>query len=200
MSFSNSMEAKEFIISRIAQEARRHNTSLSELERKMLYFSEVCPTLPDMMEVAEKFEAEYDTEKYEKKIRDLSRKAFERDRKESPEIAQLWRDAIKVLRKEDHYVLVMLDVPGPATLDVPRSGADLAKLLVAGLVVAAMLVGAIAAIQWAGHNTHFRIPDYIKLLAFIVVFALACYLAYSDRGKKLGDWLGGFAERVARWF
>jgi hypothetical protein len=194
------MDAKEFIVSRIAQEARRHDISLSELERKMLYFSEVYPRLPDMMEVAEKFEAKYDAEKYEKKIRELSRKAFERDRKESPENARLWRDAIKVLRKEDHYILVMLDVPGLAMPDVPQPGADRAKLLVAALVLAAVLGGAIAAIQWAGHNVHFRIPDYIKLLAFIVAIVLACHLAYSKSGKKLGDWLGSLSERVARWF
>jgi hypothetical protein len=194
------MDAKEFIVSRIIDEASRDNISLSELERKMLYFSEVYPTLPDMMEVAEKFEAKYDTEKYEEKIRGLSRKAFGRDRKESPENAQLWRDAINVLRKEDHYILVMLDVPGPVMPDVPRSGADRAKLLIAGLVLAAVLGSAIAAIQWAGRNIHFKIPDYIKLLAFIVVIALACYLAYSKSGKNLGDWLGSLPERVARWF
>jgi hypothetical protein len=200
MNFSNSMDAKEFIVSRIVEEASLDNVSLSELERKMLYFSEVSPTLPDMMEVAEKFEAKYDTEEYEKKIRRLSRKAFERGRKESPENAQRWRDAIKVLQKEDHYILVMLDVRGPGMPNVPRSWADRAKLLIAGLVLTAVLGSAIAAIQWARDSIHFRIPDYIKLLAFIFVSALACYLAYSARGKKLSDWFGRLAERVGRWF
>jgi len=192
------MDAKEFIVSRIVEEASRQHVGLSELERKMLDFSEGYPTLPDMMGVAEKFEATYDAEKYEEKIRQLSRKVFERDRERSPENAELWRDAIEVLRKEDHYILVMLDFP--LALDVPRSGADQVKLLVAGLVVAAVLGIAIWAVEWAGQHKHFRIPDNIKSLAFILVIALACYLAYSDKGKKLGDSLGGLAKRAARWF
>jgi hypothetical protein len=68
MSFASSMEAKEFLVSRIIEEARKRHVRLSELERKMLYFSEGHPTLPDIMEVNEKFEAEYDNEKYETKI------------------------------------------------------------------------------------------------------------------------------------
>jgi hypothetical protein len=192
------MDAKEFIVSRIVEEASRQHVGLSELERKMLYFSEGYPTLPDMMGVAEKFEATYDAEKYEEKIRQLSRKVFERDQEQSPENAELWRDAIEVLRKEDHYILVMLDFP--LARDVPRSGADQVKLLIAGLVVAAVLGIAIWAVEWGDQHKHFRIPDNIKSLAFILVIALACYLAYSDKGKKLGDSLGGLAKRVARWF
>jgi len=186
------MDAKEFLVARIVAEASQRHVGLSELERKMLYFSEEYPTLPDMMEVSQKFEAEYDDEKYEKKIKKLSRKAFERDQKESPEDVQLWREAIRVLKKEDHYILVMLDVP--------RSAADFARLILAGLVVTAVLVGAIAGLRWAGENILFRIPDDVKLLAFILVFALAYYLVYSDKGRKLADCLGGLAERLARWF
>ena len=192
MSFASSMEAKEFLVSRIIEEARKRHVRLSELERKMLYFSEGYPTLPDIMEVNEKFEAEYDNEKYETKIRGLSRKAFRRDQKESPECVPLWRETIKVLNKEDHYILVMLDVP--------RSAANLIKLVIAGVVVVALGVAAVAAIHWADQNIHFKIPDNVKLLAFIIVFALACYLAYSEKGKEMDEYVRELAKRVARWF
>jgi len=191
MALASSMEAKEFLVSRIVEEASKRHVRLSEPERKMLYFSEGYPTLPDMMEVNEKFEAEYDGEKYESKIRRLSREAFRRDQKESPQNVPLWREAVKVLNKEDHYILVMLDIP--------RSAGDFVKLVVAGLVVVALGAGAIAAIRWADQNTHFRIPDYVKLAAFIIVVALACYLAYSEKGKGVAHYLGDFAKRVARW-
>jgi hypothetical protein len=51
--FHSAREAKEFLISRIVEEARRENIPLSEVERKMLYFSETDWTLPDIMQVNE---------------------------------------------------------------------------------------------------------------------------------------------------
>jgi hypothetical protein len=186
------MEAKEFLASRIIEEASRRHVGLSELERKMLYFSEGYPTLPDIMEVNEKFEVEYDSEKYETKIRRLSRNAFRRDQKESPENVPLWREAVKVLNREDHYIMVMLDVP--------RSVADPAKLVIAGLVVVALGVGAVAAIHWAARITDFRVSDRVKLLAFVLVFALAYYLVYSRKWKVVGKYVDDLVGRVVRWF
>jgi hypothetical protein len=198
MNFSYSMDAKDFIVSRIVEEARRRHTSVSDLERKMLYFSEGYPTLPDMMEVAQEFEAKCDDEKYEAKIRKLSREAFERDKVESPERVQLWRDAIEVLGRGDHYISVMLDVP--LAPNVARWAVDRAKLVMAALVVIAAGVGIIAAIYWVRDNTHIRIPDSIKLPAFFLALLFGYYVVYSDRGKALGDALGSFTDRVARWF
>lgn len=66
--FSNAREAKEFLISRLVAEAQRENVSLSEIERKMLYFSETAWTLPDIMEVNNEFDREYDQAEYENKI------------------------------------------------------------------------------------------------------------------------------------
>lgn len=184
------MAAKDFLVSRIVDEASRRHVALSELEQKMLYFSERYPTLPDMMEVAEKFEAEYDDGGYEKKIKRLSSKAFQRDKRESPENVQLWRGAIRVLKREDHYILVMLDVP--------RSAADTLKLIVAALIAVAVLAGTIAVFRRAGQ--HFRIPDSIRLFVFVFLIALAYYLAYSRKGAKVSSALGNLVERAARWF
>ena len=159
----------------------------------MLFFSEGYPTLRDMMEVNQEFEAQYDDEKYEKKIQKLSRRAFVRDEKESPENIQFWREAIAVLNKEDHYILVMLDVP--------RSAADLSKLILAGLVLTAMLMGAITAFHWADQHVRFRIPDSVDFLILILVLALAYLFTYSVKArKKVGNYLADLMDLVARWF
>jgi hypothetical protein len=69
--------AKEFLVGRIAAEAAREGAPLSEVERKMLYFSETGWTLPDMMQVNEEFDRNYDQNEYEQKIAGLIRN-FER--------------------------------------------------------------------------------------------------------------------------
>jgi hypothetical protein len=101
--------AKEFIISQIVEEAERENVPLSEVERKMLYFTETEETLPDIYEVNTQFDGEYDGAEYEKKIAGLLRNAFRRNGKESVEGKRQWKHAVSDLRKEDHYLLVMVD-------------------------------------------------------------------------------------------
>jgi hypothetical protein len=71
--FADSREAKEFLVERILSQAERDGASLSEIERKMLYFSETAWTLPDIMEVNEEFDRRYDQDGYERKIAQLVR-------------------------------------------------------------------------------------------------------------------------------
>ena len=111
-SFHNARQAKEFLISKIVAEAQRENVSLSDVERKMLYFSESGWSLPDILEVNDEFESEYDRNKYERKIAKLIQNADKHTRKESPEEYKLWWSAIRRLRKEDHYILVMVQIAG----------------------------------------------------------------------------------------
>jgi hypothetical protein len=77
--FHGGREAKEFLISEIVAEAQRENVPLSEVERKMLYFTESGWTLPDIMEVSDNFDREYDQDKYERKIAKLVTQADRRD-------------------------------------------------------------------------------------------------------------------------
>jgi hypothetical protein len=79
--FHTGREPKEFLISKIVEEAQRENVPLSDVERKMLYFTESGWTLPDIMKVSEDFDREYDQDKYERKIAKLVRKADSRIRK-----------------------------------------------------------------------------------------------------------------------
>ena len=57
----------------------------------------------------EQFEREYDDSVYEKKIAGLLRKAHQRYQQESPTGKDHWKQAVADLRKEDHYLLVMVD-------------------------------------------------------------------------------------------
>jgi hypothetical protein len=107
----NAREAKEFLISRIAEEAQRDGAPLSEIERKELYFSESGWTLPDIMSVNEVFERDYDQGSYEKRIKKLVREARNRARKEVAQDVKSWSEAIRILSKEDHYISVMLGHP-----------------------------------------------------------------------------------------
>jgi hypothetical protein len=113
--FSNAREAKEFLVSRIVAEAKRENVALSEVERKMLYFTETAWTLPDIMEVSDEFDRQYDQAKYEKKIAHLIRNETKRLRRENPEEYASWISAARKLKKEDHYISVMVDGAGLPT-------------------------------------------------------------------------------------
>src|SRR5579871_3592808 len=105
----NSTAAKEFLISRVVEEAKLEQVPLSEVERKMLYFTEGNASLPDIYDVNAEFERSYDEGKYEAKIASLLRSARDRDRNESTSREQPWKDALNALKKEDHYILVMVD-------------------------------------------------------------------------------------------
>ena len=147
--FSTSQDAKEFLISRIVTEAQRDGVPLSELERKMLYFSETAWTLPDMMEVNEAFEGEYDTEEYEQKISGLIRSFRERAHTEDRNELEAWDKAVQKLRGEDHYILVMANTPDPLERRLfTRDGVQLVLtafgivcLIIAGIVAYSKLKG-----------------------------------------------------------
>lgn len=99
------------LISRIVGQAQRDGVPLSEIERKMLYFSETCWTLPDIMSVNEAFDRDYNQDEYEKKIKKLVRAARIWARKEAPQDVKTWSNAIRLLGKEDHYLSVMVGDP-----------------------------------------------------------------------------------------
>ena len=75
--------AKQFLISKVLEESDYQHVSLSEVERKMLYFTEIGPSLPNIYEVNAEFERSYDPNEYESKIASLLRGARNRDRDRS---------------------------------------------------------------------------------------------------------------------
>ena len=86
---------------------------LSDIEKRMMYFTENDPASCDNpIELNDEFEARYETKEYETKISRLFRHAHKRLKEENPELARNWDQAIRTLRKGDHYILVMVDQSG----------------------------------------------------------------------------------------
>jgi hypothetical protein len=105
--FSDDREALDFVASQIAEQAQRDGVSLSEVERKMLYFSETAWTLPEILDVSEEFDRDYDQNVYEKKISQLIKKAVSNARKQRDKF-EGWTEAIRRLSREDRFLLVMI--------------------------------------------------------------------------------------------
>jgi hypothetical protein len=106
--FANARDAKEFLIAKIVWEAQRDGIPLSDVERKMLYFSETDWTLPDMAETNDAFERDYDQSTYEQKIGALAHKFCAEARKTNRDDLDSWKAAVRTLSSEDHYILVLM--------------------------------------------------------------------------------------------
>ena len=167
-------------MARIVAEAQREGLSLSEIERKMLYFSETDRTLPDIDKVSEAFKREYDSDEYEKKITSLIHNARARTRKEDKQEFEAWSDAIRILSKQDHYLLVMIDQIGSSS----RPRGDLLKLWATGMLVVCLGVGLPVIFL-----TRFRIEPTGEALVFlawaiITCVTVICILLYVFLGRQ----------------
>ena len=107
-SFKTEHEAKEYLISRIVAQARVQGTQLSDVERKMLYFTETGWTLPDIMDVNAQFERDYDNDEYESKIAGIVRQIEKTNAETGGDQQSFWDDAVVKLSEGDHYLLVLI--------------------------------------------------------------------------------------------
>src|SRR5579863_1970824 len=101
----------------------------------MLYFSESAWTLPDMAEVNQEFDSNYDQGEFERKIAAIVRN-IQAARISDKGEERSWDQAVRVLRREDHYLVVLIDSAGTV-----RPRGDFIKLVLTALVI----VGALAA-------------------------------------------------------
>jgi negative regulator of replication initiation len=97
---SSAREAKEFLVERIVSQAQHDGVGLSDIERKMLYFSETGWTLPDMAEIAARFEREYESGEFERKIGGIARN-IQRARARDKDEESKWNKAVALLSTED---------------------------------------------------------------------------------------------------
>src|SRR5258708_12488599 len=112
-------EAKDFLVAQTAEQAALEGVPLSDLERRMMYFTESGYVPEDPIKLNEEFEAEYDSDEYEAKISRLLHHAYGRLRKENDAVRKNWDLAIKCLRRSDHYLLAMWDLPPPTWTSLP---------------------------------------------------------------------------------
>jgi hypothetical protein len=132
--FHSAREAKEFLVLKIVEEGQSEGLPLSEIEQKMLYFSETHWTLPDMNAISDEFDRTGNQDDYEDKVAALVRSAYKRVLRDSNEEYEKWWAAIRLLSKQDHYILVMIR---KATL---RPRGDQIKLLGTGIAVAGLFI------------------------------------------------------------
>jgi len=191
--FHTGREAKEFLISKIVAEAQRDNVPLSDVERKMLYFTESGWTLPNVMKVSEDFDREYDQDKYEQKIARLVTKADRRIRKGSREDYDSWWAAIRFLQREDHYITLMIRLAGL------RPRGDQLRLLAAGLGIVTCIL------MWTFIGIRYNIPVPSRGNLGIFVWAvLACLfvsymlLRFIIGAKKADDLTSRVLEKLSR--
>jgi hypothetical protein len=119
-SFATARDAKEFLVGRIVAESQREGVPLSEVERKMLYFSETAWTLPNIGEVNDAFDREYNQAEYERKIGMLIRSLCTNARANNREELDVWTEAVGAIRREDHYLLVLIGAAESSILSVRR--------------------------------------------------------------------------------
>jgi hypothetical protein len=135
----NVKQAKDFLVEETAAQASLEGVPLSDIERRMMYFTESEDAGEDPLKLNEEFAAEYDSEQYEAKISQLLRHAYARLKKENPESARFWNESIRYLKKGDHYILVLWDAN---VLDgTVWSPWNSWKLLGTGILVTAALFG-----------------------------------------------------------
>lgn len=111
--FRTIREAKDYLASRIVDEAKRQGAPLTEVERKMLYFTETGWTLPDMKAINAEFDRDYDQDEYERKIAALAGRIQQCDESQSELELEDWDNAIEKLSRGDHYLLVLINAVQP---------------------------------------------------------------------------------------
>jgi hypothetical protein len=147
-------EAKDFLVQQTTEQATRENIPLSDIEKKMMYFTESdTASCGNPVELNDSFEAQYDTAEYEAKISRLLHHAYNRLKVEDPERIRNWDQAIRTLRKGDHYFLVLWDLKLPSE----HPTRDFFKLLGIGLLVAVgIAIATLLAAEYKIDLEHFR--------------------------------------------
>jgi len=166
-------KAKDFLVQQTAQQAALENVPLSDLEKRMMYFTETGKCPEDPIALHDSFEDEYDTRQYETKISNLLHHAYKRVRKQDPITLQTWNEAIRRLRRGDHYLMVMWG---------QRPGIHAPELI--GLGLGVLLLAALAGLRWITHVLPPPNPHLIQ--AILLAFIFACLLFRNAIGKAFG--------------
>ncbi len=169
-------EAKDYLAGRIVAQAKREQVPLSEIERKMLYFSETDWTLPGMHKINAEFERDYDNNEYERKIAGLIRNIEAGDAGDEQE-QETWQRAVDKLAEGDNYLSILLDpsfTPAGEAVHPPHDRLRL-WLTALGVVVAALGLSSLfdrlqgsKLGEWLSHRNNLRICEF-GLIAFSAV-------------------------------
>ena len=180
-------EAKDFLVAQTVEQAALDGVPLSDLEKRMMYFTEGPGAPEDPIKLNEEFEKELDSAEYEAKISRLLHHAYRRLRKENDQARRNWDGAIKCLRRGDHYLLVMWDLASSAWTPV----SDSLKLFTAGLAIAALMI--------LSKSTAVKLEAPWHVLFKIVITIIIAGFFFPRRVRSAASWiLGGKFFRFFR--
>ena len=165
----NTKEAKDILVEFTAEQAALDGVPFTDVEKRMLYFTESDPlSCSNPIELNAEFETQCETEPYEAKVSRLVHRAYTRLKKEAPEKARIWNEAVRELEKGDHYFLVMWDMNPPS-----ESGlGDSLKLLGAGLFVAVSLVTAMLLADKFDVDIN-KAKNYVPIVVIVLVLSFS---------------------------
>jgi hypothetical protein len=107
--FNSQSDAKRFVVEQVLTQARAENVQLSDVERKMLSWSESDPDFIVDPQLPAQLASEISDEEYERKVAGLLSRRFGVGVSADPAAEAQWTQAAEVLHQGDHYILVMLD-------------------------------------------------------------------------------------------
>ncbi len=185
-------EAKDFLVAQTAEQALLDGVPLSDLEKRMMYFTESGYVPEDPIKLNDDFESEYDREEYEAKVSGLLHHAYKRLRKENDVARRNWDQAIKCLRRGDHYLLVMWDMSAPSEWSVIYVLKILAGSIgVIFLMFLVVLAKEALEPQWKRIQRHIPTipsPNPYVLFGIFITIVLAGFFFPRQSGKAMG-WL-----------
>jgi len=187
--FATERDAKEFLVAEIEREADRQGRPLTEIERKMLYFSESSWTLPNIDEVAETFDQQLDAKRYERDVAGLARSARKRAGRTG---AAAWSEAVKRLEAGDHYLLVMVRQTGnrrPGEMTWRTTVAVILLILGLGFIRPLVLE------RFLGHFPTWDDTAFFTWAALAVLAAVYLAVCFVVGRNRVEGWL----ERAVLW-
>jgi len=98
---------KDFLVEQTTQQASLARAPLSDLEKRMMYFTESSDAAEDPLKLNEEFESQCHSDEYEKKVSLLLAHAYKRIKNGDAQAVAEWDGAIDTLREGDHYLLVL---------------------------------------------------------------------------------------------
>ena len=168
-------EAKDLLVQQTAEQAAREGVPLSDLEKRMMYFTESGDAVEDPIKLNEEFGAEYEMGPYEKKISLLLHHAYKRVCQESESKKSKWDEAIRRLERGDHYLLVMWgNRPGFHRVDF------------IGAAIGCLLLAFLYGVKWI--TRRFELPNprvLLGILAALIPFLVLCRRSLA----KAADWI-----------
>jgi len=161
--------AKDFLVEQTTQQASLERAPLSDLEKRMMYFTESSDAAEDPLKLNEEFESQCNSDEYEKKVSLLLAHAYKRIKNGDAQAVAEWDAAIDTLREGDHYLLVLWD---RATTSLIPLGSIL-RLFVRLAVLVSVTLGLLLGLKYLLKPLEISLASFLFLLFATTVIAVA---------------------------